>query len=189
MLYSLNGAYPKPLPKRIILSNGTTRTDPASFTPEEIADAGYVLVPNPPNLLPYQKLTWSDGWFVEETRSLEQAKLLKLHSLSNIRKYWETQFNFNGVSIHLDQQTQARINAALAGFAYQPTSIISWEVSRGQFVDFDKPTMEAIAVAAWNHVKNCYEIVKAVTAVVQACVTIEEVDAVDIESSWVINEE
>jgi hypothetical protein len=49
--------------------------------------------------------------------------------------------------------------------------------------------MEALAVAAWTHVKQCYETVKAVTALIQACTTIEEVDAVDIESPWVVNEE
>jgi hypothetical protein len=57
MLYSLNGAYPKPLPKRIVLSNGTTRTDPTTFTPEEIADAGYIQVPEPPPIPAYHKLT------------------------------------------------------------------------------------------------------------------------------------
>lgn len=190
MLYSLNRAYPKPLPKRIILSDGTTRTDPTSFTSEEIADAGYTPVSDPPPTPAYHRLTWSGTeWGLEEVRTLEDAKRLKLESLSNIRRYWETQFVFNNISIYLDQQTQARINAALAGFTYQPTSIISWEVTRGTFVEFDKTTMEAIAVAAWNHVRNCYEIVKTITAVIQACTTIAEVDAVDIESSWIINEE
>lgn len=41
MLYSYNGNTPSPLPFRIKLSNGFTRTDPTTFTEEEIADAGY----------------------------------------------------------------------------------------------------------------------------------------------------
>lgn len=189
MLYSLNGAYPKPLPKRIVLSDGTTRTDPTTFTSEEIADAGYTPVSDPPSTPPYHRLIWSGtDWGLEEVRTLETAKTLKLESLSNIRRYWETQFTFNDVSIYLDQQTQARINAALAGFTYQPTSIIYWEVTRGTFVEFDKVTMEALAVAAWNHVRTCYETVKTVTAVIQACTTIAEVDAVDIESPWIDEE-
>jgi hypothetical protein len=190
MLYSLNGAYPKPLPKRIVLSNGTTRTDPTTFTPEEIADAGYIQAPDPPPIPAYHKLTWGNQeWVLTEIRTLESAKELKLNSLSNIRRYYETQFEFNGVSIYLDQQTQARINAAVAGFAFRPDDTISWEVTRGNFVDFNKTTMEALAVAAWTHVKQCYETVKTVTAVIQACTTIAEVDAVDIESPWVVNEE
>jgi hypothetical protein len=40
MLYSLNGSRPATLPFRIHL-NGTTRTDPSSFTPEELKSAGF----------------------------------------------------------------------------------------------------------------------------------------------------
>lgn len=42
LLYSRAGAMPEPLPFRITLPNGFTRTDPATFTPEEIASAGFV---------------------------------------------------------------------------------------------------------------------------------------------------
>lgn len=42
MLYSLNGGAPAELPFRITLPNGFTRTDPSSFTKEEIEEAGYV---------------------------------------------------------------------------------------------------------------------------------------------------
>lgn len=43
-LYSYKGQIPTTLPFRITLSDGRTRTDPETFTPEEIADAGYVEV-------------------------------------------------------------------------------------------------------------------------------------------------
>ena len=42
MLYSHNNQFPQPLPERIRLSSGLTRTDSSTFTEEEIADAGYV---------------------------------------------------------------------------------------------------------------------------------------------------
>lgn len=184
MLYSLNGAYPKPLPKRIILSDGRTRTDPTSFTPEEIADAGYVLAPEPPAIPPFNRLLWNGEWYLEDSRTLEEAKKIRLESLSNIRRHMETQFVFNGIPIYLSEQTQARINAALTGFVFQPTATIPWEVTRGHFVEFDKPTIEAIAAGAWNHVKSCYEIVRTITAQINACTTIAEVDAVDIHSPW-----
>jgi hypothetical protein len=35
-LYSLNQAWPQELPFRITLDDGTTRTDPSTFTPEEL---------------------------------------------------------------------------------------------------------------------------------------------------------
>jgi len=59
-LYSKNGGYPKPIPSRIRMPDGSTRTDSSTYTPQEIADAGYVLVPDPPVPGPYQRVTW-DG--------------------------------------------------------------------------------------------------------------------------------
>jgi len=40
-LYSYKGEYPKVLPNRLRLSDGTTKTDVSTFTDEQIADAGY----------------------------------------------------------------------------------------------------------------------------------------------------
>jgi hypothetical protein len=40
-LYSYQGQEPQELPERIRLSDGRTRTDPSSFTAEEIKDAGF----------------------------------------------------------------------------------------------------------------------------------------------------
>ena len=40
-LYSYNGEEPKFLPHEIRLSNGMSRTDPSTFTEEELLDAGY----------------------------------------------------------------------------------------------------------------------------------------------------
>ena len=41
MLYSYRTCWPQELPFRIRLSDGFTRTDPSTFTAEEIADAGF----------------------------------------------------------------------------------------------------------------------------------------------------
>jgi hypothetical protein len=185
MLYSKNGLYPEPLPFRIVMPNGTTRTDPATFTQEEITSAGYFVAPDPPSKGPYQTLAWTGtNWVLQETRTLEIAKSMRLEDLSAYRRYKETKFTFNGIEIYLDQQTQARINAAVAGFAYRPNDIITWEVTRGNFIQFDKPTMEAIAVAAWTHIKLCFENVKRITDLVQAATTIEEVDFISLETGW-----
>lgn len=58
MLYSYQGNYPQALPFRIRLSNGSTRTDPSTFTSFEIADAGYIEVPDEPNITSNQALSW-----------------------------------------------------------------------------------------------------------------------------------
>ena len=58
-LYSYNGGYPSPLPSRIRLSNGMTKTDQSTFTPEDIADAGYVEAPVKPTLSQNEVLSWN----------------------------------------------------------------------------------------------------------------------------------
>lgn len=59
MLYTRNGSWPVPLPASITLSSGFIRTDPTSFTADEIADAGYVAAPAPPE---YDPATEQLGW-------------------------------------------------------------------------------------------------------------------------------
>lgn len=58
-LYSHAQSYPAPLPHRIILSTGQSRTDASTFTPQEIADAGYVEAPSQPS---YDAETQMLGW-------------------------------------------------------------------------------------------------------------------------------
>lgn len=74
IFYSHNGAYPVVLPNRIILSNGKSRTDKSTFTAEEIADAGWVAVSDPPTATYPNKLDW-DGtnWVVREPNAQEIA--------------------------------------------------------------------------------------------------------------------
>jgi hypothetical protein len=67
MLYSIRQQRPATLPFRIRLSNGFTRTDPASFTAEEIADAGYVgPYTEPAYNAATEQLLWVDGAYVIE---------------------------------------------------------------------------------------------------------------------------
>lgn len=80
-LYSKNGLYPAPIPERIRLSDGRTRTDSTTFTTEELADAGYVPVSDKPSAGRYQKVEWNgSGWSVVDysdndmRRVAEQAK-------------------------------------------------------------------------------------------------------------------
>lgn len=73
-LYSHNSQYPKPIPFRIRLSDGTTRTDPSSFTEEEIADAGYTEVSEKPTITNNQILDWDRtavDWVVRDKTAEE----------------------------------------------------------------------------------------------------------------------
>jgi hypothetical protein len=67
MLYSIRQQRPASLPFRIRLSNGFTRTEPASFTAEEITDAGYVgPYTEPAYDAATEQLLWVDGAYVIE---------------------------------------------------------------------------------------------------------------------------
>ena len=76
MLYSHNGSYPTTLPNRIRLSDGSTRTDPNTFTAEEIADAGYVAAEDPPGYdTNTQRLDWDSDWAVINFDSAELSAI------------------------------------------------------------------------------------------------------------------
>ena len=74
MLYSHNNQYPQPLPFRITLPGGMTRTDPATFTHQELTQAGYVAAPPQPTLEAHQWVTWSSGTWVVHTKTPEQLQ-------------------------------------------------------------------------------------------------------------------
>lgn len=65
-MFTRNGSYPAPLPHRLTLPNGFIRTDASTFTPEEIADAGYIEAPAQPAYDPVtERLEWTGtGWSV-----------------------------------------------------------------------------------------------------------------------------
>lgn len=65
MLYSFNGCRPAPLPFRITLPNGFTRTDPSTFTEDEITAAGFTGPYTEPTYDPAtEQIDWVEGAFV-----------------------------------------------------------------------------------------------------------------------------
>jgi hypothetical protein len=90
MKYSYNNEYPlNELPHRIRLSSGITRTDNTTFTDEEIIDAGYRIVNDPPDFNNRtQKLEWIDGdWLVSELSEQELEAIIRTewYNVRNIR--------------------------------------------------------------------------------------------------------
>ena len=84
-LYSKDKQYPKPLPNRIKLSDGRTRTDNSSFSKEEIEDAGYVLAPNKPDTKPWQLLFWDGNeWFLKD-KNVDELKQQKMSEINSYR--------------------------------------------------------------------------------------------------------
>jgi hypothetical protein len=127
MLYSYKNQYPKPLPFRITLSDGRTRTDPSSFTPEEIEDAEYIPASSKPAMTSYQVLEWDSetvSWVVRDKTEAE------LQSESNQRRSQIDShrdqrilqgFVFNDVLYDSRPEDQKRISASLQ-FAFMAIS-------------------------------------------------------------------
>lgn len=70
MLYTYKGQYPQPLPQRIRLQDGTTRTPP--YEEDFLESQGYRSVGNPPIIGIEQKLEWTGvNWLVSNKNSYE----------------------------------------------------------------------------------------------------------------------
>ncbi|MEP1330549.1 hypothetical protein [Pseudophaeobacter sp.] len=86
-LFTKDGSVPAPLPSRIRLSDGRTRTNPASFTPEEIADAGFSQANQKPEAAPDQDVTWGGAdWVLRDKTSGELAQEFAAHQAD----MWQT---------------------------------------------------------------------------------------------------
>lgn len=93
MLYSYKQQYPSILPNRIRLSNGITRTDSSTFTPEEIQDAGYIPAPNPPDYFHPNKLEWNKTeWIIRPPTQNEIQKQKQSIKDECIRRLFDTDY-------------------------------------------------------------------------------------------------
>jgi len=92
-LYSKNGGYPSTLPNRIKFSDGTTKTDSSTFTVEDLENAGYVPVDNPPTSSFPQKIDW-DGtnWVVRDPNESETAERWEWIKQECERRLFETDY-------------------------------------------------------------------------------------------------
>lgn len=173
MLYSKNGSYPAPIPFRIKLSDGRTRTDPTSFTTEEIADAGYIEVDDPPTVTNIEILKWTGtDWLVRNKTEEElqnEANVRKNELSEQINSYRDqlisSGFWFNGVKFDSRSEDQKRINGS-ALLAYMAISAgaqegdyywhggaepFAWISKNNTLVTMDAPTVIEFGKVAAEH--------------------------------------
>lgn len=93
MIYSYKGQYPGPLPHRIVLSTGQTRTDATTFTAEEIADAGYVLADYAPAAEYPNRVDWNGtSWTIREPNDAEIQQQVQQVQAECQRQLFETDY-------------------------------------------------------------------------------------------------
>ena len=178
MLYSINGQYPTPIPFRIKLADGRTRTDPSTFTVEEIASAGYTEVPDMPIVTSNQVVYWSTPsveWVVrDKTQGELDAEIenknreLKSFITSYRNELIEKGFMFNGVMFDSRPEDQKRISgAALLAFIaisqgaqigdllwHNQPSPFTWIAQDNTPIEMDAYTVIAFGKAAAEHERS-----------------------------------
>jgi hypothetical protein len=176
MIYSKNGSYPAPIPFRIKLSDGRTRTDPTSFTEEEIADAGYIEVVDPPTITGIQVLEWSGTEWIVRNKTEEELQNeynVRKYDLSNQINLYRDQlissgFWFNNVKFDSRPEDQKRINGsallafmaisqgAQAGDYYWHNGVepFSWIAKDNTIVQMDAQTVIEFGKKAAEHERS-----------------------------------
>lgn len=157
-LYSFGGAYPAPLPFRIRLSDGRTRTDPSSFTAGEIADAGYVAAPDAPSSTPASQVlawigsAWSVGVRPIAERKAEMIQAAKAECAAAIA----AGFTHGGHVYQIDDQSQVHMTAVMADFNAGPTDAHGgfWRSAANVNVAMDGPTCVAFLQSAKDYKMN-----------------------------------
>lgn len=174
-LYSFNGQYPGPIPFRIRLSNGMTRTDPSTFTTWEIANAGYEEVDPAPIITSTQILSWSSelvDWVVRDKTAEEliSEEIEKQNNLSNeITKHRDMLisqgFKFNDIMFDSRPEDQKRISGAAllafiaisqgapAGYYYWHggSEPFTWIAQNNNTIEMDAYTVIEFGKAAAEH--------------------------------------
>lgn len=121
MIYTKDGSYPTKIPFRIVMPDGTTRTDPSSFTDDEIAAAGYVAVePEPAG----DVVDWVDGaWLVRDFTADELAlqELQKARGIRRKRDRWLAETDWWAVQDRTMTQAEKDYRQALRDITDQST--------------------------------------------------------------------
>lgn len=85
-LYSLNQQRPQPLPFRVYLADGSTRTDPNTFTAEELAEWGYTgPFTVPPHDDRSEVLEWSGAAFNVRPMTPEEQQIVLGQQWTEVR--------------------------------------------------------------------------------------------------------
>jgi hypothetical protein len=179
-LYSHQGREPKPLPFRITLSDGRTRTDTSSFTVEEIADAGYVEVEEKPIVYYPQYVIWNGSAWVVQEYSLEQLKLAKKQELTAYRYEQE----ISHPNIDTTRESQSMINAVWTASQIDPAIVVNFKNKDGSWAQLNAELINIVSRQVISHVQECFNNEKLISEQIDSCTTVQELMSIDIRQGW-----
>ncbi|XWN29967.1 MAG: hypothetical protein ROR55_21095 [Devosia sp.] len=209
ILYSKDGAEPAPLPFRIVLPDGRTRTDPTTFTPAEIADAGFVETPGVPahDSATQHVPVWNGtGYDVTDKTAQEitdEASAALAEAKANLKEAvqelsdrkssegYEHDFGADGVHV-LQTRLSDRANwTALATLCHammlggQPTAPVGTIRTEGNVnIPVTAETAHTAMVAMQAHLAAVIRHGWALKDQVNAAVDVAAVEAIDFEAGW-----
>ena len=95
-------------------------------------------------------------------------------------------FTFNGVSLDLDQGTEARIGGAVTYLTRnEGVAELHWDLTGdGDFITLPREAVLAMGDAAGAHVQACFAHRKALTDAVNAAADLEALAAIDLQAGW-----
>ncbi|MGQ9370354.1 DUF4376 domain-containing protein [Azospirillum sp. ST 5-10] len=206
--YSHRGAIPTSLPFAIRLSDGRLRTDPSTFTEDELTDAGYVLAPAQPAYDPATQHApvWTGaGWQVvdktpaELAAELAAAKEARCVELETLRRQKEeasylTWDRSDGETylIYTDPGSQAKLDAEWAAAAaglrqppVEPWKCVDAGAGKRAYLSLtDAEVMDIAQRARSDVIAPLFRREAELCAAIDAATTVQAVAAVAIETGW-----
>lgn len=115
--------------------------------------------------------------------SLAELKAAKIAEIANARWQAETAgLTLNGFTVATDRESQAMITAAVLQTMLDPSYTVQWKTSAG-FIRLTAEQIQAVGVAVRQHVQACFDREAVLLTAIEACKTIEELNAIN----WEVN--
>lgn len=104
-----------------------------------------------------------------------------INHVSFVRARKIATFTFGGMTIPLNDKTQADLTGAALGLTLDPEVLtLNWSLGNGASVTLDRDTVLAMAKAAFRHVQDCFTAQKTINEAIKAAADIEELALIDV---------
>lgn len=115
---------------------------------------------------------------------LATAKAIKKSQLAEKRWAVETGgMTVSGMTVSTDRDSQGLVTGAAFAASLDDTYTVKWKTAGG-FIDLDAAGIIGVAQAIRAHVQGSFDHEATIEAAIDACATVAELDAVDINAGW-----